>query len=31
MPSRWFGVLPILQQYEQRRQERLMLYEILAP
>jgi hypothetical protein len=31
MPSRWFGALPILQQYEQRRQERLMLYEILAP
>lgn len=31
MPTRWFGPLPILQQYEQRRQERLMLYEILAP
>lgn len=31
MPSRWFGALPILQQFEQRRQERLMLYEVLAP
>jgi hypothetical protein len=31
MPSRWSGALPILQQYEQRRQERLMLYEILVP
>jgi hypothetical protein len=31
MPSRWVGPLPILQQYEQRRQERLMLYEIVAP
>jgi hypothetical protein len=31
MPARWFGALPILQQYTQRRQQRLMLYEILAP
>jgi hypothetical protein len=31
MPSRWFGALPILQQFTQRRQQRLMLYEILAP
>jgi hypothetical protein len=31
MPSRWFGALPILQQFTQRRQERLMLYQILAP
>jgi hypothetical protein len=31
MPSRWFGPLPILQQYAQRRQQRLMVYEILAP
>ncbi len=31
MPSRWLGALPILQQFAQRRQQRLMLYEILAP
>ncbi|MCU0968095.1 MAG: hypothetical protein MUF03_04600 [Rubrivivax sp.] len=31
MPQRWTGALPILQQYEQDKRERLMLYEIVAP